>query len=95
VIRVILDNHSAHTSKETRAWLETRRDGRFEFVFTSKHGSWLKLVEGFFSKLARAVLRHIRVASKQELKYRILAAINDNNQQLVVHTWSYKLDKAA
>jgi hypothetical protein len=37
-------------------------------------GSWLNLVEGFFSKLARSVLRHIRVASKQKLKERIIAA---------------------
>ena len=57
-------------------------------------GSWLNLIEGFFSKLARSVLRHIRVASKQELKDRIPAAIDDINQQPVVHTWSYKLDKA-
>jgi hypothetical protein len=42
--------------------------GRFEFTFTPTHGSWLNLIEGFFSKLARSVLRHIRVASKQELK---------------------------
>ena len=53
--------------------------GRFEFTFTPKHGSWLNLVEGFFSKLARSVLRHIRVASKQELKERIMAAIDDFN----------------
>ena len=45
--------------------------GRFEFTFTPKHGSWLNLVEGFFSKLARSVLRHIRVASKHELAERI------------------------
>ena len=67
----------------------------FEFTFTPKHGSWLNLVEGFFSKLARSVLRHIRVASKQELKDRIMAAMDDINQHPVVHTWSYKLDKAA
>jgi hypothetical protein len=52
-------------------------------------------VEGFFSKLARSVLRHIRVASKQELKDRITAAIDYITQDPVVHTWSYKLDKAA
>jgi hypothetical protein len=34
---------------------------------TVSEGSWLNLVEGFFSKLARSILRHIRVASKQEL----------------------------
>jgi transposase len=72
---LILDNHSAHLSKETKAWLAQQPAGRFEFTFTPKHGSWLNLVEGFFSKLARSVLRHIRVASKQELKDRIMAAL--------------------
>jgi transposase len=94
-IRVILDNHSADVSKETRTWLASQRRGRFEFVFTPKHGSWLNLIEGFFSKLARSVLRHIRVASKQELRDRIIAAIDDVNQHPVVHTWSHKLDHAA
>ena len=65
------------------------------FIFTPKHGSWLNLVEGFFSKLARSVLRHIRVASKQELKDRIMAAMDHFNRDPVVHTWSYKLDQAA
>ena len=63
--------------------------------FGTKHGSWLKLVDGFFSKLARSVLRHIRVASKQELKDRIMAAMDEFNRHPVVHTWSYKLDNAA
>ena len=71
-IKVILDNHSAHVSKETNKWLAAQRDGRFTFVFTPKHGSWLNLVEGFFSKMARSVLRRIRVASKAELKQRII-----------------------
>jgi transposase len=57
-IKLILDNHSAHISKETKAWLAKQPVGRFEFTFTPKHGSWLNLVEGFFSKLARSVLRH-------------------------------------
>ena len=92
-IKVILDNHSAHISKETKVWLADQPPGRFEFTFTPKHGSWLNLVEGFFSKLARSVLRHIRVASKQELKDRIMAAMDEFNKHPVVHTWSYKLDK--
>src|SRR6478736_5875756 len=69
-IKLILDNHSAHISRETRDWLATRPAGRFDFTFTPKHGSWLNLVEGFFSKFARSVLRHIRVTSKHELKER-------------------------
>ena len=90
-IKVILDNHSAHVSKETKRWLAAQPEGRFSFVFTPKHGSWLNLVEGFFSKMARSVLRHIRVASKAELKQRIMAYLDDLNREPVVHTWSYKI----
>ena len=94
-IKLILDNHSAHISRETTAWLDARPSGRFEFTFTPKHGSWLNLIEGFFSKFARSVLRHIRVTSKHELKERILAGIDDVNRHPVIHTWSYKLAEAA
>jgi len=59
-IRLLLDNHSAHISKETQAWLSLHPN-RFEFVFTPKHGSWLNIVETMFSKLARSMLRGIRV----------------------------------
>ena len=89
-IKLILDNHSAHISRETRAWLDTRPAGRFDLTFTPKHGSWLNLIEGFFSKFARSVLRHIRVASKHELKERIMAGIDDiNRHHPVIHTWSH------
>ncbi len=94
-IKLILDNHSAHISKETKAWLDTRPEGRFCFVFTPKHASWLNLVEGFFSKMARSMLRHMRVASKAELKTRILAYLEDINTDPVVHTWTYKIGEAA
>jgi hypothetical protein len=94
-IKLILDNHSAHVSKETKAWLAKQPASRFEFTFTPTHGSWLNLIEGFFSKLARLVLRHIRVASKQELKDRIMAAMDHFYHDPVVHTWSYKLNQTA
>ena len=82
-------------SREPRACLGEQPAGRFEFTFTPKHGSWLDLVEGFFSKLARSVLRHIRIASKRELKDRLMAAVDYFNDDPVVHTWTYKLDKSA
>src|SRR5512133_2490042 len=93
-IEVILDNHSAHVSRETASWLAAQPIGRFTFTFTPTHGSWLNLVEGFFSKLARSVLRHIRVSSKHELKDRLMAFISDINREPVVHTWHYKIDAA-
>ena len=87
IIRVVLDNHSAHISKETMAFLATR-PGRFEYVHTPKHGSWLNLIECAFSKMARTFLRHIRVASLDELKARILTGINEMNQLPVVFRWN-------
>jgi transposase len=94
-IKLILDNHSAHISKETKAWLTTKPEGRFSLVFTPIHGSWLNLVEGFFSKMARSMLRHIRVASKAELKARILAYLADINADPVIHRWTYRIGEAA
>ena len=94
-IELILDNHSARVSRETTNWLAAQPIGRFTFTFTPTHGSWLNLIEGFFSKLARSILRHIRVRSKHELKERLMAFIADINREPVVHTWRYKIDDAA
>jgi transposase len=87
IIRVVLDNHSAHISKETMAYL-SERPGRFEYVHTPKHGSWLNLIECAFSKMARTFLRHIRVSSKEELKQRILTGIAEINAAPVVFRWN-------
>jgi transposase len=93
-IRIILDNHSAHISKETRGYLATVPN-RFEFIFTPTHGSWLNLIEMFFSKMARTMLRGIRVSSKQELKDRIMQFIEEINEDPVIFKWKYKLDSVA
>ena len=87
IIRVVLDNHSAHISKETMAYLATR-PGRFEYVHTPKHGSWLNLIECAFSKMSRTFLRHIRVGSVDELKTRILKGIDEINTSPVVFRWN-------
>ncbi len=85
-IRLILDNHSAHVSKETRAFLDTKPN-RFKHVLTPKHGSWLNIVETLFGKMARTFLRHIRVQSWEELRDRILTGIGEINADPVVHRW--------
>ena len=87
IIRVVLDNHSAHISKETIAYLATR-PRRFEYVHTPKHGSWLNLIECAFSKMARTFLRHIRVDSIDELKVRILKGVDEFNDTPVVFRWN-------
>ena len=90
-IRLILDNHSAHTSRETQEYLNTV-PGRFEFVFTPTHGSWLNMAEGFFSKMTKQMLNGIRVASKDELEDRIYKYFNVINEVPVPYHWSYSLD---
>ncbi len=92
-IEIILDNHSAHLSRETTAWLADQPIRRFTLTFTPTHG-WLNIIEGFFFKLARSVLRHIRVSSKQELKERLMAFISDVNRDPIVHTWRYKIGES-
>lgn len=90
-IRLVLDNLRVHTSEATKAYLATV-PGRFEFVFTPKHGSWLNMVEGFFSKMTKQMLRGIRVKSKQELTDRIYLYFDEVNADPVVFHWKYKLD---
>ncbi len=91
-IRLLLDNHSAHISKEAQNWL-TLHPQRFEFVFTPKHGPWLNIVETMFSKMARGMLRGIRVASKQELIDRIHLYFAEINADPVIFRWKYKMDE--
>ena len=88
-IRIVLDNHSAHISKQTRSFLATLPN-RFEFTFTPKHGSWLNLIESFFGKMAKTLLRGIRVASANELKARIDLYLKEVNEAPVVYRWKYK-----
>ena len=91
IIRIILDNHSAHTSKETQEYLNTI-PGRFEFVFTPKHGSWLNMIEGFFSKMTKQMLGGIRVETKKELEDRIYKYFDEINKEPVPYKWTYKMD---
>ena len=91
-IRLILDNLRVHTSTKTREYLLTVPN-RFEFVFTPKHGSWLNIVEMLFSKLARTMLREIRVKTIEELKNRIEQYFQEINKSPVIFKWKYKMDE--
>lgn len=92
ILRLILDNHSAHISKETQRYLASRTQ-RFQFVFVPKHGSWLNLVETLFSKMTRTMLREIRVNTKQELIDRIHLYFQETNAAPVIFRWKYKIDE--
>lgn len=91
-IVVILDNLKMHTSKETQKYLETVPQ-RFQFVFTPKHASWLNIIESFFSKMTRSMLRGIRVSGKDELVKRICQYLDEINEMPVIFKWKYKMDE--
>lgn len=87
----MLDNRKVHTSDDTRRYLAAV-PGRFEFVFTPKHGAWLNMVEGFFSKMTRRMLKGIRVKTKEELAERIYKYFVEINEEPVIFHWKYNLD---
>jgi len=93
-IKIIMDNHSSHISKETKAYLK-EVPNRFEFIFTPTHASWLNIIEMFFSKMARSFLRGIRVKSKEELKLRIIKYLDEVNEIPTVFRWKWKMDEIA
>ncbi len=91
-IQIILDNHSVYTSKKVRQFLSTK-PRRFVFVFTPKHGSWLNIIEGFFGKMTRQMLKGIHVSYKQELMERIYHYFAEVNVTPVVYYWKYRMEE--
>ena len=89
-IRLVLDNLKVHKAKKVIEYLSTV-EGRFELVFTPKHASWLNLVESFFSKMTKQMLKGIRVESKEELVQRIYTCFDEINAEPVVFHWTWHL----
>ena len=92
-IRLILDNHSTHTSKETRQFLAALPEDRFVFVFPPTYTSWLNMIESFFSKMTKQMLKSIRVKSKDELSERIYRYFDEINANPIIYPWTYKMDE--
>ena len=90
-IRLVLDNLKVHKSEKVQEYIASVPD-RFEFVFTPKHASWLNLVEGFFSKMTKQVLKGIRVKTKDELVRRIYKYFEEINEDPIVYRWGWNLD---
>ena len=91
-INIILDNHSIHRSKKTTDYLASLPQSRFNFIFTPKHASWLNLIESFFSKMTRQLLRNLRVKSKQDLIDRLLVWFEMVNNERVIFRWKWRLE---
>lgn len=51
------------------------------------------MIESFFSKMTKQMLRGIRVNTKQELAERIYKYFDEANREPVVYHWKYKMDE--
>ncbi len=85
-VHVILDNLSAHKSPTVQHWLLRHR--RFHLHFTPTYGSWMNLVERWFSALTTKKLQRSAHRSVKELATDINAwatAWNENPTPFVWH----------
>ena len=90
-ITLVLDNLKVHSSEKVKEYLRTK-PGRFFFIFTPKHGSWLNVIESYFSKVQRCLLRGLRVKERDELFKRIDLYMEEVNEAPVVYCWTWGLE---
>jgi transposase len=85
-VHVVLDNLSAHKTPKVHQWLLRHR--RFHFHFTPTYGSWMNLVERWFSALTTKELQRSAHRSVKEFAADIeswAATWNENPTPFVWH----------
>ncbi|MEM8610353.1 MAG: IS630 family transposase [Myxococcota bacterium] len=82
-VHVVWDNLNTHRDGKTvRRWSEfnERHGGRFHFVYTPKHASWMNQVEIWFSILHRRVLQHGDFATRERQRREVEAFVRHWNR---------------
>jgi transposase len=85
-LHVVVDNYATHKHPAVRAWLQHHRRVRLHFTPTS--GSWLNLVEAFFSILTRQALRRGNFPTVADLIAAIERFIDAWNDRCTPFTWT-------
>jgi transposase len=85
-LHVVVDNLSTHTHPGVRAWLDRHR--RVHMHFTPTSGSWLNLVEAFFSIITRQALRRGHFPTVADLIAAIERFIAAWNERCTPFTWT-------
>jgi transposase len=78
-VYIVWDNLNVHMGEAIEAF-NARHGGRFHFVYTPIHASWMNQVEIWFSLLQRRVLRYGSFGSKVDLEAAVMAFIRHWNQ---------------
>jgi transposase len=90
---VIWDNLNVHYDGKSKRWTEfnERHGGRFTFVYTPKHASWLNQVECWFSILERRVLRHASFPDVRSLNARVTGFVEHwNEHEAHPFNWTFR-----
>jgi transposase len=85
-LHVVVDKLSTHKHPAVRAWLE--RHPRVQLHFTPTSGSWLNLVEAFFSIISRQALRRGNFPTVADLIAAIERFITAWNDRCRPFTWT-------
>lgn len=78
-VYIVWDNLNVHSGPAIDAF-NARQGGRFHFVHTPLHASWMNQIEIWFSILQRKVLRYGSFASRPDLKAAVLGFIRGWNE---------------
>ena len=85
-LHIVLDNYGTHKHPAIQAWLERRP--RIQLHFTPTGGSWLNLVETFFSIITKQAIRRGSFRSVRELMQTIRRFIDAWNERCEPFAWT-------
>jgi|SRR5215204_4554377 len=86
-LHVILDNLSAHKTKDVQAWLVAHP--HVHFHFTPTYSSWLNQVELWFAKIERDLIARGIFTSVSDLRKKLVQYIKLHNTTAKPFQWTY------
>ncbi len=92
---MVWDNLNVHYDGKDDRWtrFNARHGGRFHFVYTPKHASWMNQVEIWFSILHRRIIRHGDFGSTDHQKDEVEGFIRHwNKTEAHPFRWTWRTD---
>jgi hypothetical protein len=90
-LHIVLDNYHTHKHDDINRWLS--KNPRISLHFTPTSGSWLNLVEVFFSIITRQAIRRGSFDSVKDLTTAIRTFIDGYNDRCRPFLWTKTADK--
>jgi transposase len=90
-LHIVADNYATHKHPDVQAWLA--RNPRITLHFTPTSGSWLNMVEIFFSIITRQAIRRGSFTSVKDLIAAIETFIDGWNERCQPFIWTKTADQ--